>query len=957
MNSSRETAQGGGDAAKLTPYLSIPAAIALSVGFAVGWGAFIMPGLSFLPKAGPVGTVIGIAIGAMAMFVFALNYHRLSLRAHGPGGAYTFAQATFGYDHGFVAGWFMFLAYISILWANETAIKLLLRYIFGNALQFGFHYQLAGFDVYFGEVLAAVSLLAVIAFICLYCKKLAAWINLAMVATFLGIIGLLFFTALGRHQGGIEALGPAFSPGSGHPISQILGVVAMMPWAFVGFEAITHSEAEFKFPTKRTFAILSLAVVLSALAYAFLALLPVVAVPSGYGNWSEYLADLPNKSGPESLPVFFASVKTFGRAGIALVAVAMLTGMATGIVGALVSVSRLMYAMSHDNILPRWFGRLDSSGSPRNGILFITAVSAVIPFFGRTVIGWPVDVASIGIAIAFGYTSLAAVKTYGDGGRCKIFAGKALGVLGVIMAVFFGALLLIPNFFSATTLRAESYLVLALWSIFGFIHFRREYSLARNKFIGRSSIVWTTMFLAIIFTTLMWSRQKSMDTIRASAVIIDSAPAQSNVVNEQVARIDRELLGNSLVEMLLLGSTLFIILKLFGVMRRREVRAVAEKIKAEELNKAKSYFFSTVSHDIRTPLNAIIGFSEMLKDGFKTEEERTQAVDSILVSGKTLLNLINDVLDLSKLESGKMQIAPEPTDCKKLLGEISESFLFSAKNPNVDIRAAVAEMPTLMLDPQRIRQIAFNLMGNAVKFTESGFVEVRASFSCKPGATAGTFRMSVEDTGCGITEEDMKHIAKPYMQLGTSSSRHGGTGLGLAICRQLAKAMGGELTLKSTVGKGSTFTITIPNVQVAAGKVDAAAPEAAPAAASPIPKQAKSRRILLVDDQKLNLMVLKSMLQRISNFDLTLAGDGSEAINILMDSNCPSFDMVLTDLWMPKMNGEELVRAIRGVPRLKKLPVYVITADVETRKSYAETGFTGYLLKPVTIESLKTLLT
>ena len=936
----------------LQRYLSLPSALALSVGFAVGWGAFIMPGISFLPKAGPLGTIIGIGIGTVSMAVFALNYHRLSLRVPGPGGSYSYAQKTFGEDHGFIVGWYVFLAYISILWANGTAIKLLTRFLFGGALQFGFHYTVAGFDVYFGEALLSVLFIASAGFICMYAKRFAVRLNLVLATVMFAFVVMLFCLAIGRHTGGFAAIGPNFSPFGGSSVAQVLIVVAMMPWAFVGFEAVTNSEAEFRFNTKRTLTILLAAVVISALMYAMLAVLPAIAVPHGYENWVGCVSAVPKLEGIHAVPVFCAARKILGDAGIVVVATAMLAGMITGLIGAFTATSRLMYAMAKDNMLSQWFGRLDACGTPRNAIVFIMAVSTVVPFVGRTVIGWPVDVASIGVAIAFGYTSAAAVKTYGDGGICKILSGKVVGVLGTVMAVFFGLLLLVPNYFSATTLRAESYLVLAIWSIFGFFHYKRVYRTGLNGRIGNSPVVWISLFMVIIFTTLMWSRQASMDSVRDIGVRLANDASARAIFEESANVIDREFLTTALVEMMLLVFTLFIIMRLFKTMHLRELRAISEKVRLEKVNKAKSYFFSTVSHDIRTPLNAIIGFSQMLKEGFRSAEEREQAVDSILVSGKTLLSLVNDVLDLSKLESGKMEILPEPTECQTLLTEIAESFRFSAQNPNVEVRAVVKDTPPLMLDPQRMRQIAFNLMGNAVKFTEKGYVEVRASFAGKPGETAGTFRLEVADTGCGISEKDQRLIAMPYVQVGAHGTRHGGTGLGLAICRQLAAAMGGEMTFQSTLGKGSVFSVVIPNVKIAE------AVEATPAAMgeNPAPAKIKARRILLVDDQKINLMVLKSMLLRISDFDLEMAENGKKALEMLLDPEKASFDLVLTDLWMPEMGGEELVAAIRSTPMLKDLPVYVITADVESQKNYAQAGFSGILLKPVTLERLKAFL-
>ena len=226
------------------------------------------------------------------------------------------------------------------------------------------------------------------------------------------------------------------------------------------------------------------------------------------------------------------------------------------------------------------------------------------------------------------------------------------------------------------------------------------------------------------------------------------------------SHIQRDMLLKSIVELCLLVTSLGIMLSLFSILRRREKRLIDEKLKAEEsASKSKSYFFSTVSHDIRTPLNAIIGFSEMLKMGIQEKTDREQAVDSILVSSKTLLNLVNDVLDFSKLEDGRMEIVPEPTDFVKLLASMEDAFRIANKNPALEFRRRTDEMPVLMIDPQRIRQILFNLVGNAAKFTQSGFVEVRGSFT-RAGADAksGTLRIEVEDTGCGISKDDMKQL-------------------------------------------------------------------------------------------------------------------------------------------------------------------------------------------------------
>ena len=226
----------------LSRYLSTLGALALSFGYAVGWGAFVMPGTSFLPGAGPLGTVIGVLFGALAMGIFAVNYHRLTNRYSGPGGAATFAQRVFGEDHGFVVAWFLWLTYIAILWANATAMILIVRFTLGDVLQFGFHYTVAGFDVYFGEAVLAIVSILVCGGICLLSKKLAVITQIVFALILAAGVFFFFFFALAHHTGGMASMAPAFTDDV-NPVMQISRILALMPWAFVGFEAITHSSA------------------------------------------------------------------------------------------------------------------------------------------------------------------------------------------------------------------------------------------------------------------------------------------------------------------------------------------------------------------------------------------------------------------------------------------------------------------------------------------------------------------------------------------------------------------------------------------------------------------------------------------------------------------------------------------------------------------------------------------
>ena len=435
------------------------------------------------------------------------------------------------------------------------------------------------------------------------------------------------------------------------------------------------------------------------------------------------------------------------------------------------------------------------------------------------------------------------------------------------------------------------------------------------------------------------------------------------------ARERHQQLRSELIRMLILCAVSLIVLVLtvcgFIFYRRRQHERIVEeqaennarmnaqlkkeRDKSIQAERAKSYFFSTVSHDIRTPLNSIIGFSEMLQLGIDDPKEKQKALDAIVTSGKTLLELINDVLDLSKLESGKMELHPVPTDIAALVDNVASSFEMAVKRSSVRLITEVGKMPLLKLDPQRIRQILFNLIGNAVKFTAKGLITVRASYD------DGTFILSVADTGRGISKENIGKLMSPYVQLQEHDSTKG-TGLGLAICKQLTAQMKGTLELESTLGRGSTFTLRIPDVQAFTEKESEAyfVEHKAPGAAVQLDASIAGKRILIVDDQKLNQRILQTMLARLGVRKVLTAENGRAALEILNGSE--RADIVLTDMSMPVMDGAELVREMRSSSFLAGIPVCVITADVEVQGGYKEAGFDDVLIKPVTLENLKGLL-
>lgn len=356
-------------------------------------------------------------------------------------------------------------------------------------------------------------------------------------------------------------------------------------------------------------------------------------------------------------------------------------------------------------------------------------------------------------------------------------------------------------------------------------------------------------------------------------------------------------------------------------------------------NQAKSLFFSTVSHDIRTPLNAIIGFSELLEQGVGDMAEREQYLSTIRSSGKLLARLVNDVLDLSKIESGKLEIIEEPTDITALAHEVISACEVVRVRKSIALKYNIDTIPCVSIDPQRIRQILYNLLSNAYKYTDRGSVTINIHWH------DGTLTLSVSDTGKGISKENLTRIMQPFVQVADKNHRDG-TGLGLAICNRLAKLMGGELTVESEVGVGSTFTITLHNVKTAELPTKQHNESRAHSVHSP-------SRVLVIDDSPVNRAVLKAMLEKSGVSDIAMAGNGKEALDILKKDG--NFDLVLSDLWMPEMDGCALVHAIRADEKLTRLPVYLVTADIEARKQEGVDDFTGIFLKPITLDRLLTL--
>ncbi|RFO98028.1 hybrid sensor histidine kinase/response regulator [Rhodoferax lacus] len=450
--------------------------------------------------------------------------------------------------------------------------------------------------------------------------------------------------------------------------------------------------------------------------------------------------------------------------------------------------------------------------------------------------------------------------------------------------------------------------------------------------------------------------------------------------NSEVARLlerqsDTMRKQNALIVWLTVAQ-LVLLLIASGALVLRQRRLEAERLalekmtdelreahfRAEAANRGKSQFLANMSHELRTPFNGLMGMLGLMQSTPMTPQQ-ADYIETAQGSASHLLTLLNDILDLSALETGKMTIKPAPLDLPRLLREVNALMLPLAKSKGLgfQIHAPSGPLAPVLADETRIKQIVFNLVSNAIKFTAQGRVDVRVSWQLLPDAIQEV-AFEIQDTGLGMDASVLSRLFQRFYQVDDSSTRRfGGTGLGLEISQSLANMMDGEITVRSEVGVGSTFTATLRlPLDTAAPALPAVVPAGAtqvslPLVAAPVPELAHTLRVLVVEDHPINQKLVGVLLGRMG-CHISYCENGQLAVEQVQRE---AFDLILMDVNMPVMDGLAATRLIRALPSpVADTPIVVLTADVmnEASEQALAAGANDFISKPLKVEQLRAII-
>ena len=913
----------------LDRYLSPIDVWGMAFGCMVGWGVFAMPGNTFLPVAGPAGTLIAMMIGVVIMLIIGSNFTYLMGRTSITGGVYSYTKQAFGRDHAFLSSWFLCLSYLTIVFLNGTALFYVIRMLFDDALQIGFHYTVAGNTIYLGEAVVSILVLAAVGILCITAKPALQRLHTVLsILLFLGIIiTAVFCLPAAVKNGALRSFGIS-GINKGY---SVFSLVILAPWAFVGFEVTSFDTAHFKFPISKSKGLIILSIVVTAFAYASMALVSVAAVPDGFASWQEYIAGLDRLNGIASVPTFYAARSIMGPVGLFIMTLTAAAAILTGIIGGYRATTRVLSTMAEDNILSEKFYRTTYS------ILFIMIISIVLALLGRNALNWFVDLTSFGAIVGFGYTSAAAWKAAKTEGNKKTIL---TGIIGTIISVVFVIVQLIPRLSAMEAMNGAAFLLLSLWCLLGFVFYWRTVNHSTLTEYSGMSTSGIVLFALLIYSSLMW----------LAKLLIEKSEAEE---------IKAALTWGGTVVMVIIFIGLVVMLYVQNLVRKKHEASEREKIRAVESSLAKSQFLFNMSHDIRTPMNAIIGYTNLALE----EDVSPQLHDylkKIDLSSQHLLALINDILEMSRIESGKIQLEFVPTDLCAVFDGIRDLFSEQMKQKEMDFSVHTSQVRNryVWCDRKNLNRVLLNVLSNAYKFTAPGGTISATLWEIGNGEDGyGSYEMRIQDNGIGMSKEFVEKMFNAFERERTSTdSGIEGTGLGLSITKSIVDLMGGTIEVLTSPGSGTEMVIRL--------KFKLAEAEDVPDAPQPASKEEKidfsGKRLLLVEDNIINMEIANMILSQLG-FVIETAENGQIAVDMVSSSEPGYYDLILMDIQMPVMDGYTATKTIRALENryLAQIPIVAMTANAfaEDIRASEEAGMQGHIAKPIDVNVMIQTLT
>lgn len=569
----------------LSPYLSPIQVAAFVIGTSIGWGSLVVTCSSYLSKAGFAGSILGMLLGGVIMLVIGKSYLYLIKAYPESGGSYAFVREQFGHDYGFLAAWFLMLTYFAVFWANATSLPLFARYFLGDLFRFGYLYSVFGYEVYLGETLLVIAGVVLVGCLCVFSRRNVARIMVALIGLLCVGILICCVNVFFGHVGTSFRYSPAFEPNSG-ALSQVTYIAFLSPWAFIGFESVSHYAEEFNFDKKRLSRPFLGAIVAVTLLYVAVLFLSVSAYPSQYHSWFDYLGDLGNLSGIKALPAFYAAQYYMGQTGVMVLALVLLALVVSSLIGNMIALSRLFLSLGHDGIIPKAFEQVNTHGVPWKGLLLVVGISLIVPLVGRTAIGWIVDVTTIGATAIYALVSASALRlALSRSDRVE----AVFGGIGLVIMLCFGLQLLLPALFSTGTIAAESYFLFTAWSVVGIVYFRIVLKHDVEGRYGKSIVVWIALLGLILVMSVDWMNNATLDS--ATKAITDvqmfyrerTGISASEMEQEYIQAVIRSLQASSsrttLVFIALFTTSILVLANNYSLLRKRADAAEQELLK------------------------------------------------------------------------------------------------------------------------------------------------------------------------------------------------------------------------------------------------------------------------------------------------------------------------------------------------------------------------------------------